>query len=136
MSEICLASTIDLEFSKKRSGISDSRAITNANRGFAVYCYRKSFAPAHDFIIKQLAEGKTHEQAVDAYEAALKSGKLQRPPAGTMTYIRQGKDAASAKTMWRILLPNATAESLGLPSKPGQGAPWSRLNTAAVKMNS
>jgi hypothetical protein len=101
-----------------------NRPEPSAEGQFNVQCYGKGLTPQHDMMVKLLAQGKSHEDAAAALTAALNSGKLQPPPAGTMAYYKRGKTADDARILWILHLPNATAESLGLPTKPGQGSPW------------
>jgi hypothetical protein len=95
---------------------------------FNVQCYGKGLAPAHQMMLKLLAEGKSAKDTATAVEAAVDSGRLQPPPAGTMGYYKFGKTALDARVLWILYLPNATAESLGLPTRPGQGSPWMMLS--------
>lgn len=91
---------------------------------FGVRCSTEVQERRHEMMEKLLAEGKTHEQAQAAVLSALESGKLPLPPAGTMMYAKTGKTAADAKVLWIMFLPNAKAESLGLPTKQANGSPW------------
>jgi hypothetical protein len=95
---------------------------------FNVQCYGKGLAHEHQMMVKLLAEGKSGKDTATAVQAGVDSGRLQPPPAGTMGYYKFGKTAADARVLWILYLPNATAESLGLPTKPGQGAPWMMLS--------
>lgn len=95
---------------------------------FNVQCYGKGLAREHQMMVKLLAEGKSGKDTATAVQAAVDSGSLQPPPAGTMGYYKFGKTAADALVLWILYLPNATSESLGLPTKPGQGSPWMMLS--------
>lgn len=106
------------------NGITCSHGFPLPAQPFLIQCYTAAMIPQHDMMIKLLASGRSHEEAQAEVAKALESGKLQPLPAGTITYSRSGKSAADAKILWIIHLPNAKAESLGLPTEPGQGSPW------------
>ena len=105
--------------------------------GFNVACYAKALAPQYDMTAKLRAQGKDQPAIQAALKDARDSGKLQPPPMGSMSYSKSGKTAAEAHVLWVMRVPNATAESLGLPTKAGKGSPWmmnSGLPTAHVMM--
>ncbi len=110
------------------NGITCSRNWPLPNMPFGVQCYGAALVPQHDMMVKLLAAGESHEQAMAETMAAVDSGKLHVVPMGTMTYSRMGKSAADSKVLWILFLPNAKAEDLGLPTKPGQGSPWMMLS--------
>jgi len=91
---------------------------------FNVRCYAQGLAPEHEMMAKMLAEGKGRGETLAALKAAYQSGKLKPPPMGTMDYSKRWKTIADARVLWRLHLPNATAESLGLPTQPASGSPW------------
>lgn len=92
--------------------------------GFSVACYAKALAPQYEMTAKLRAEGKDQKEIQAALKAARDSGKLQPPPMGAMSYSKSGKAAADARVLWVMRVPNATAKSLGLPTKAGKGSPW------------
>jgi hypothetical protein len=96
--------------------------------GFNVQCYAKALAAQQDMTAKLTAEGKSQQEVQAVVSAARESGKLQPPPMGTMSYSKSGKTAADARILWVMRVPNATAESLGLPTKAGRGSPWMMLS--------
>jgi hypothetical protein len=98
---------------------------------FNVQCYGEGLAAEHQMMVKLLAEGRSGKDAATAVQAAVDSGGLQPPPAGTMGYYKFGKTATDARILWILYLPNATAQSLGLPTKAGQGSPWMMLSGTA-----
>jgi hypothetical protein len=106
------------------NGITCSRNLPLPTQPFGVQCYGAALAPQHDMMIRLLASGKSHDEAQAEVTKAIESGKLQLPPAGTISYSRSGKSATDSGVLWIIHLPNAKAESLGLPTEPGQGSPW------------
>jgi hypothetical protein len=92
---------------------------------FAVSCYQKSMQPRREMEAKLRAEGKDAKAVTAAIQEATKSGQLKAPAFGTMLYSRSGKTEAEARTLWVMLVPNATAEATGLPTKRGEpGSPW------------
>jgi hypothetical protein len=95
---------------------------------FNVQCYGKGLSPVHQMMVKLLVEGRSGKEVATDVQAAVDSGRLQPPPAGTMGYYKFGKTGADARVLWILYLPNATAESLGLPTKSGQGSPWMMLS--------
>ncbi len=101
-----------------------NRPMPSAEGEINIQCFGKGMAAQHEMMVKLLAEGKSHEEAAAAVRAALVSGKLPPPLAGTVGYFKTGKTKADARIMWILYLPNATAESLGLPTTRSQGSPW------------
>jgi hypothetical protein len=98
---------------------------------FNVLCYAKALTAQQDFTAKLQAQGKSQQDVQAAVTAARQSGQLQPPPMGTMSYSKSGKTAADARILWVMRVPNATAESLGLPTKAGRGSPWMMLSGTA-----
>ena len=113
-----------------RRGSND--VICNPNRaggkGFRVMCYGKALEQQMNMQAKLMAEGKDMKATRAAIADARKSGKLPTPPMGTTIYVRSGKTEAAAHGLWVVLLPNAKAEDLGLPTKRGHGSPWMMLS--------
>ena len=105
--------------------------VCSPNQGgenFAVNCYEKVLRAQNDMVAKLRAEGKDQKAIQAAVQEARASGKLPAVPLGTATYSRLGKSDADSRVTWRILLPNATEETTGLPDKKGaQGEPWLQL---------
>jgi hypothetical protein len=110
------------------NGITCSRNWPLPTMPFGVQCYAAALVPQHDMMVKLLASGKSHEDASAEVTKAIESGKLQLPAPGTMTYTRSGKSLTDSKVLWILHLPNAKAESLGLPTTPGHGSPWMMLS--------
>ena len=95
---------------------------------FVVNCYHKVLRAQNDMQAKLRAEGKDGKAIQAAVQEARASGKLPMVPVGTATYSRIGKSDADSRVTWRILLPNQTAETTGLPDKKGAaGEPWLQL---------
>ena len=113
-----------------RQGSND--VICNPNpangKGFRVVCYGKSLEQQMNMQAKLAAEGKDMKAVRAAIADARKSGKLPTPPMGTTIYVHSGKTEAAAHELWVVLMPNAKAEDLGLPTKRGNGSPWMMLS--------
>jgi hypothetical protein len=65
---------------------------------------------------------KTKTQA--AIDAAEKDGSRVKPMFGSVWYHLAGADQEHARTHMTIAVPGATAQSMGLPDKPGSGGIW------------
>jgi hypothetical protein len=65
---------------------------------------------------------KTAKQA--AIDAAEKDGTRVKPEFGSVWLTMNGADQAHARIHTTIAVPGATAQSLGLPDKPGSGGVW------------
>lgn len=105
-----------------------------AQPGLSVSCYHKSLEPFMARGRELKKEGKTFQQIFDIREAEAKNGKLQLPKQPASLYVHTApaenfkaetgevKDGYSRSV---IYIPYATAESTGLPAKPGSpGMPW------------
>lgn len=92
---------------------------------FNIGCRGDVTRAASDFQALEKAQGKDAKAITADTDAAYASGKLSRPPVGTMTYSRAGKSEAEARVMWRMLMPNVKGEDLGLPvSRVNSSSPW------------
>ncbi len=92
---------------------------------FNIGCRGDVTRAASDFQALEKAQGKDAKAVTADTDAAYASGKLSRPPVGTMTYSRAGKTEAEARVMWRMLMPNVKGEDLGLPvSRVNSSSPW------------
>jgi hypothetical protein len=102
--------------------------------GLSVSCYHKSLEPFMARGRELKKEGKTFQQIFDIREAEAKNGKLSMPKQPASLYVHTApaenynaetgevKDGYSRSV---IYIPYATAESTGLPAKPGSpGMPW------------
>ena len=105
-----------------------------AQPGLSVSCYHKSLEPFMARGRELKKQGKTFQQIFDMREEEAKSGKLQMPKQPASLYVHTAseenfnpqtgevKDGYSRSV---IYIPYATAESTGLPAKPGlPGMPW------------
>lgn len=94
-------------------------------KGFSVTCRGEPLRAALDFQQREKAEGKDQKAIGADTDAAYASGKLTRPPVGTMIYGRSGKTEAEAHSMWVVLMPNVKGEDLGLPTtRVNASSPW------------
>lgn len=92
---------------------------------FSASCRGEVMRPISDFQAREKAEGKDQKTIGADTDAAYESGKLTRPPVGTMIYTRSGKTEAEARSMWVVLMPNVKGEDLGLPTKRmNASSPW------------
>jgi hypothetical protein len=100
--------------------------------GFSVACYHKDLEP---FMARgrELATAGTKGRGPteDVRYKEIEAGTLPMPKEARLLTIVQGSafDATTgtvvdAYTRWVIYTPYATAESTGLPTTPGPGAPW------------
>jgi hypothetical protein len=91
---------------------------------FSASCFGPVIKAQRDFEAREKAAGKDAKTISADVEAARKARKLPTPNLGTAIYIRSGKTEADAKNLWVVLMPNAKAEDLGLPTEKGNGTPW------------
>jgi hypothetical protein len=98
----------------------------NSNaEGFNANCRGDAMRASADFQALERAQGKDAKALQADMDAAYASGKLKRPPVGTMTYQRSGKTEAEARSMWRMMVPNQTGESLAISTKRvNSSSPW------------
>jgi len=92
--------------------------------GFRVQCYHKSWQPVRDRMQKWAADGKTAEESLALFDEALASGELEDFVPGAIQYLLAGPDGESAELRLTIRLPNATAESVGIPTQERTDGPW------------
>jgi hypothetical protein len=64
------------------------------------------------------------DKAPAAFEAAEKDGTRVKPEFGSVWYHLQGMSREMSRTHFTIAVPNATAQSLGIPDKPRQDGIW------------
>jgi hypothetical protein len=100
--------------------------------GIGVACYHQDLEPFMARGRELTAQGVTDDKVRDQTRfKEVDAGKLRMPKEPRMLYVTSGKavDAATgqiveASTRWVIYVPYATAETTGMPTKPGPGAPW------------
>ncbi len=107
-------------------------ADTPGDAKFSAACYHRDLEPymarGRELVAKGIAGGDRNE----AYRwKEIREGKLSMPKEPRMLYVLTGKgyDVAIGKVIdgvvrWVIYVPNATAESTGLSTKPKRGEPW------------
>jgi hypothetical protein len=105
-----------------------------AQSGFSVSCYHKDLDPFMERGRVLKKEGKSQKEIFDVREAEAKSGKLVMPKQPATLYVfstadekynRETGDIQDGYLRYVIYIPYATAESTGLPLKPGApGMPW------------
>jgi hypothetical protein len=98
-----------------------------------VACYHKDLEPFMKLGRDLTAAGKSHGEVDSARLAAIQAGTLKMPEGGRMLYNlfapgdsvdRATGLAHGAVGLQVVYLPYATAESTGLPTRPGDGLPW------------
>lgn len=102
--------------------------------GFNVSCYHKDLDPfmARGRALKK--EGRSHQESFDVREKEVKEGKLKMPTQPTTLFVltapeeqynKATGEVTNSYLRYVIYIPYATAESTGLPLKPGApGMPW------------
>jgi hypothetical protein len=103
-----------------------------AQAGVSVSCYHKSLEPFMARGRELKKDGKTFQEVFDIREAEVKAGKLKMntAPATLVVfsadkYDEQTGQVTNGYSRSVIYIPYATAESTGLPAKPGApGMPW------------
>jgi len=70
---------------------------------------------------EKIADKTARQSAIDAAE---KDGTRVKPEFGSVWLTMNGPDREHARIHTTIAVPGATAQSLGLPDKPGSGGVW------------
>ena len=70
---------------------------------------------------EKIADKTARQAAIDAAE---KDGTRVKPEFGSVWLTMNGPDREHARIHTTIAVPGATAQSLGLPDKPGSGGVW------------
>lgn len=98
---------------------------------FSVACYHESLEPYMARGRELLAEGVTGQKRNTQRWDEAKAGKLAMPKEPATLYVMTGSgfDAAAGEVTdaflrWVLYVPNATAESTGLPTDGSAGGPW------------
>jgi hypothetical protein len=102
--------------------------------GFSVSCYHRDLDAFMARGRELKKQGKSFQEIFDIREQEVKSGKLKMPKQPATLYVLSATDEQFNKTTgevtngylrYVIYIPYATAESTGLPLKPGApGMPW------------
>jgi hypothetical protein len=101
---------------------------------FSASCFGPVIKAQRDFEAKEKAAGKDAKTIAADVEAARKARKLPTPNLGTAIYIRSGKTEADAHNLWVVLMPNAKAEDLGLPTVKIADGLWTRRSRRAPRL--
>jgi hypothetical protein len=100
---------------------------------FHVACYHRSLEPFMARGRALRAEGVTGDRVDSVRFAEARSGKLAMPSSAAMLYSLTGPagsfdtatgTAPTAKPLFVVYIPNATAASTGLSAEPVEGGPW------------
>jgi hypothetical protein len=99
---------------------------------FHVACYHKGLEPFMARGRELRAQGVTGAKVDTVRFAEIKSGKLKMPAQGSLFTVTAKKDDFDAKTatvrsagtLMVLYVPGATAESIGITSKPREDGPW------------
>ncbi len=99
--------------------------------GFEVVCYHKDLAAFFARGRQLLAQGVTGRDREQMRWKEIESGALAMPREPRASHVLTGSrfDPATgtvegAFLRWVLYVPNATAESTGLPTTPAPGVPW------------
>ena len=99
----------------------DRSGFPGRKQPFSVQCTSVANLPRLAQSRRALAENEDGEAVLDAAEA---DGTRVLPEFGSVWISMDGADQASARIHTTIAVPNATAESLGLPDNGQQGGAW------------
>lgn len=112
-----------------REGSNHVECMPPDDNGFTS-CAGKATAGRRDFSAKLSAEGLEGEELQAALAAAEAAGTIEPTPFGALFYRVYDKDDR-IQLLWAVLLPNATADELGMSlesqrdnSLAGMGRPW------------
>lgn len=99
----------------------DRSGFPGRKQPFSVQCTSVANLPRLAQSRQALAENEDGEAVLDGYEA---DGTRVLPEFGSVWLSMDGADQVSARLHTTIAVPNATAESLGLPDNGQQGGAW------------
>jgi hypothetical protein len=92
-------------------------------RAWTVTCFPKTMEA---FVTRSEALTKAGEDTparIKILKAEIESGAITMPDVGAL-YVRSGNSVDIASAVMILHVPNATAESTGLPTLPMRGSPW------------
>ncbi len=92
--------------------------------GFMAHCHHKDLDGLFSRMNQLYAQGKSSDEVRDQVSAEIQSGELAQPPAGATEYILLGRNLEGALPIMTVSLPNATAQSTGLPTERDSYRPW------------
>ena len=99
----------------------DRSGFPGRKQPFSVQCTSIGNLPRLAQTRKALAENADGEGMLDSYEA---NGTRVLPEFGSVWIAMDGPNQAGARIHTTIAVPNATAESMGLPDSRDQGGAW------------
>ena len=118
---------------RKGSGPLTCLASDPANAEFHVACYHRSLEPFMARGRALRAQGVQRGEVDSVRFREVRSGALRMPRAPAVLYSLTGKagsfdpvtgTAKSARSLFVVYVPNATAASLGVSAVPAEGIPW------------
>lgn len=123
-----------------RAGSNHVECTPTDDEGFT-WCYPISDRERRDLSAKLAAEGLEGEALQTAMQAAVDSGAVEPTPFGSILY-RRFDTPDRIQYLWVVVVPNATAEELGMPTGrqrdnalAGKGTPWMmRAGTAGAHL--
>ena len=92
--------------------------------GFSVTCINGSTGNVIAAYTGHLERGASIPEAWDAVNAAIEAGTLTTATPGTLIFIQSGPSRAEAAHLAVTLVPYATAEATGLPTRPTADRAW------------
>jgi hypothetical protein len=100
------------------------------SQGFVAQCYHKSLDPLYTRLSAVFAAGQGAD-AAKILDEEVAAGKLT-VESGRTTYMLSGPALVGALPIMTVTLPNATAESTGLPTEQDNYRPWLMWSGTAV----
>ena len=101
-----------------------------ATQEFHVACYHRSLDGFMALGRRLKAAGMGRQEIMDARYAALEAGEFVMPARASLYSISADggpEDLEGARRLAVVYVPGATAEELGLPSRPDGNSPWLML---------
>ncbi|MCE2543860.1 MAG: hypothetical protein J4F30_10585, partial [Acidobacteria bacterium] len=92
--------------------------------GFSVTCINGGTGNVIAAYTGHLERGASIPEAWDAVNAAIEAGTLTTATPGTLIFIQSGPSRAEAAHLAVTLVPYATAEATGLPTRPTADRAW------------
>ncbi|MCY4602089.1 MAG: hypothetical protein OXF27_19470 [Acidobacteria bacterium] len=92
--------------------------------GFSVTCINGSTGNVIAAYTGHLERGASIPEAWNAVNAAIEAGTLTTATPGTLIFIQSGPSRAEAAHLAVTLVPYATAEATGLPTRPTADRAW------------
>jgi len=112
-----------------REGSNYIECMPKDDRGFTL-CFPKNTAARRDYQQRLTVKGLEGDELRAAMQAGEEAGEVDPAPMGSILYRAYDNDDR-IELLWVVLLPNATAEDLGMPtasqrdpSLAGFGRPW------------